>query len=127
MKGKLPIKILDIVIIILSIGLTAFSAFASYIKPRNTIQVLIEGPNQKWIFPLDAEETVKVKGPLGDTVVRIRQNEVWVESSPCDNQTCVAMGHARFKGDWVACLPNNVFFMIEGSDDIGKTTDIATW
>ena len=127
MKGKLPIKVTDVVIIILALGLTGFSAFASYIKPRNTTQVLIEGAGQKWIFPLDAEETVSVQGPLGNTVVRIHGNEVWVDSSPCDNQTCVAMGHARGKGDWVACLPNNVFFIIEGSNDTGNNTDTAAW
>jgi hypothetical protein len=127
MKIKLPIKIPDVVIIMLALGLTAFSAFASYIKPRSTAQVLIEGINQNWIFPLDAEETVKVKGPMGDTVVRIHENEVWIESSPCGNQTCVAMGHVRSKGDWVACLPNNVFFVIEGSDDSRQITDTATW
>ena len=126
MKGKLPIKIPDIVIIILAVGLTTVSAFTSYIKPKNTIQVMIEGPSQRWIFPLDTEETVSVKGPLGNTVVRIHGNEVWVDSSPCDNQTCVAMGHAKSRGDWVACLPNNVFFIVEGSNDIRNITDAAT-
>jgi len=127
MKGTLPIKISDIVIIILAIGLTAGSAFTSYIKPKNTIQVMIKGTRENWIFPLDAEETVSVQGPLGNTVIRIHENEAWVDSSPCDNQTCVAMGHARGKGDWVACLPNNVFFIIEGSNDTGNNTDTAAW
>ena len=127
MKGKLTIKIPDIVIIMLAIGLTAFSAFISYIKPANTIQVTIEGPGQRWIFPLDAEETVNVKGPLGNTVVRIHENEVWVDSSPCINQTCVAMGHARLNGDWAACLPNKVFLIIERSDDAKNITDAAAW
>lgn len=127
MKAKLPIKIPDIVVILLSLGLTAASVFGAYVKPKNTTQVLIEGQSQRWIFPIDAEETVTVKGPLGDTVVRIHENEVWVESSPCDNQTCVAMGHVHARGSWVACLPNNVFFMIEGSDDIRKPTDITAW
>ena len=90
MKGKLPIKIPDIVIILLALGLTGFSAFASYLSPRITTQVLIQGRDQLWLFPLDAEETVVVRGPLGDTVIRIHANQAWVESSPCDNQTCVA-------------------------------------
>ena len=127
MKGKLPIKIPDVVIILLASGLTVFSGFAAYVKPANTIQVLIEGPNQRWVYPLDAEETVSVKGVLGDTVIRIHDNEAWVESSPCDNQTCVAMGHVNFRGAWVACLPNNVFFMIEGSNDLRNNLDGAAW
>jgi hypothetical protein len=123
---KLPVKVLDLVIIVLALALTGFSAFTVYVKPRNTIQVLVQGQGNKWIFPLDAEETVAVAGPLGKTVVRIHGNQAWVESSPCDNQTCVASGHANQQGDWVACLPNNVFLMLEGSDTIGKI-DRGAW
>ena len=119
------VKIPDLVIIILSLGLTVSSAVAAYINPQNASQVLIEGVNQKWIFPLDSQETVRVKGPLGETVVRIHEKEVWVASSPCSNQTCVAMGHVN-RG-WVACLPNNVFFRIAESDDSGNKPDIVAW
>ena len=121
------LKIADIVIILLAIALTGFSAFVVYAQPRDTIRVVIQGSNQKWIFPLDAEETVRVRGPLGNTVVRIHGNEAWVESSPCANQTCVAMGHANSRGGWVACLPNNVFFLIEGTNENGTHPDITAW
>jgi hypothetical protein len=127
LRGKNLLKISDILIIILAFGLTMFSVFASYIKPKSAIQVQIEGSGQRWIFPLNAEETVNVNGPLGNTVIKIHENQVWVEFSPCNNQTCVAMGHVRSNGDWVACLPNNVFLIIKGSDDIRKTIDAATW
>jgi hypothetical protein len=127
MKGKPPVKIPDIVIILIAIGITGLSIFAAYVKPKNTVRVLIRGPSEQWIFPLDADETVSVKGPLGKTVVRIRENEVWVESSPCDNQTCVATGHVRLLGRWAACLPNNVFFIIEGSDDPENAVDGTAW
>ena len=91
------------------------------------IQVLIQGSDQRWIFPLDAEETIYVKGSLGITVVRIHNNETWVESSPCKNQLCVGMGHAGSKLGWVACLPNNVFLIIEGKDDTKSLVDTAAW
>jgi len=117
MKWKLPVKIPDIVIILLAIGLTGFSAFTVYAKPHSTTQVYIEGQNQQWVFPLDAEETINVKGPLGITVVRIHENEAWVESSPCENKICVAAGHLHRNGEFAACLPNNVLVMIEGNDD----------
>ena len=93
--------------------------------------VVIQGPNdRKWIYPLSAEETVRVAGVLGgDTVVRISGGEVWAESSPCDNQTCVAMGriNAVSMFPWVACLPNNVFFKVEGTDDVDIHVDGAAW
>jgi hypothetical protein len=89
--------------------------------------VRIEGSGQQWIFPLDAEETVNVNGPLGNTVIQIHGNQAWVDSSPCKNQFCITMGHAKSNGDWAACLPNNVFFIIKGNNDIQKNTDAATW
>lgn len=125
-KGKIPVRPWDIVIILVALGLTGFTAFSVYMKPRNTIQVLIEGQNQKWIFPLEAEETITVSGPLGNTVVRIHENQAWVESSPCDNQICVAAGHLHGRGEFAACLPNNVLLMIEGYDDLRKL-DGAAW
>ena len=129
MEKKTPVKIFDIVIILLAVGLTVFSTIAVYITPAKTVQISIEGPNQqKWIYPLDAEETVRVKGILGeDTVIRIHNNEAWVESSPCGNQTCVGMGRVNSRGSWVACLPNNVYFVIEGSNDDGDQLDATVW
>ena len=116
-KGRLPVKIPDIVIILLALGLTGFSAFSVYIKPQSATRVLIEGQARQWVFPMDAEETLTVRGPLGNTVVRIHGNEAWVESSPCENQVCVAAGRLHRNFDFAACLPNNVLVMIEGHDD----------
>jgi len=120
MKEKLPVKIPDIVIILLALGLTMFSWFTVYAKRSGLTQVLIQGPGHSWVFPLDTEETVRVRGVLGgDTVVRISGGKVWAESSPCSNQLCVNTGHisADSRWAWAACLPNNVLFLIEGSND----------
>jgi len=114
---KLPVKIPDVFIILLSAGLTAFSAYAIYVKPQGEARVLIQGQDKEWTFQLDADETVVVSGPLGDTVVKIHGNRAWVESSPCENQTCVASGFVVRQGQWAACLPNNVLLMIHGTGD----------
>jgi len=121
------VKIPDVAVILLSLGLTVFSGFMAYVTPSHTAQVTIRGSAQSWIFPLGASETVSVKGPLGDTVVRLHGGEVWVESSPCGNKTCVAMGHVRRVGGVVTCLPNKVFFIIEGSDESENSPDAVAW
>ena len=117
MKERPPVKILDMAIILLALCLTGFSTYRAYIKPQNSSQIMIRGTDRQWIYPLDAEETVIVAGPLGETVIRIQGKEAWVESSPCANQTCVGAGHIKRQGVWTACLPNNVFLMIEGTDE----------
>jgi hypothetical protein len=127
MNKRFPVKALDIVMIFLALGLTGFSAFAVYVKPENTTQVLINGSGREWLFPLDANETVVVPGPLGNTIVRIQDNRAWVESSPCTNQVCVAAGHVHGQGEWVACLPNNVFLMVEGKEARRHVPDSTTW
>ncbi|GHU78205.1 hypothetical protein FACS189462_2260 [Spirochaetia bacterium] len=121
------LKPLDFVVIGLSLALTAFSAFVIYGRPEAAGQVTIQGSGGVWVFPLDAEETLTVPGPLGDTVVEIRDHRARVLSSPCDNQTCVAAGHIDTNGEWAACLPNKVFVVIEGAYDDNGTVDTAAW
>ena len=126
MKVIQPVKFLDLAIIAFALVLTGFSAHSVYFKPRNAARVLIESQSRKWVFPLDARETIAVPGPLGDTIVRIDGNRAWVKSSPCDNQICVLAGFLRRYGEFAACLPNAVLVMIEGYDDIEKP-DGVTW
>ena len=123
-KEKLPTKPFDFVIISLAFLLTGFSAYSVYIVPRDTTQVLIQGAKHNWVFPLDAEETIPVSGPLGNTIVRIHDNQTWVESSPCDNQVCVAAGRLTRTWHFAACLPNNVLLMIEGTSSDGLDSRI---
>ena len=126
MKARLSVKPLDLLIIAFALVLAGFSAYTVYFKPRNAARVLIENHVHRWVFPLDAEETVVVPGPLGNTIVRISGKKAWVESSPCDNQICVTAGYLQRRGEFAACLPNIVLVMIEGYDDI-KKPDGITW
>lgn len=111
------IKIIDILIILIAVGLTVLTAYSAYIKPSGKSQILIQGQNSEWIYNLESEETVKVNGPIGHTIVRISDGVAWVESSPCSNQNCVAMGIVRRNGQWTACLPNEVLVIVQGSGE----------
>lgn len=98
----------------MALGLTALSGALVYGNTGTAAQVLIRGAGGRWIFPQNAVETVTVPGPLGDTVVELREREVRVLSSPCLNQTCVTAGKIRAPGQWLVCLPNRVFVSVEG-------------
>jgi hypothetical protein len=126
---KILIKPWDFVAVSLSAVLIVFSAFAVYAAKRDSRQVIVQGTEGVWVFPLSSSETISVKGPLGDTVIEIRDGRARFLSSPCVNQTCVAAGHIHRQGQWTACLPNKVFLYIEGIEGTNDETppDSTTW
>ncbi|MDR1867237.1 MAG: NusG domain II-containing protein [Treponema sp.] len=118
-------RIVDIIALTVSITAAVGSALIVYTVPHTTVQAVIKGSDRTWIFPVDAEETVHIPGPLGDTIITIEQGNVRVLSSPCTNQLCVSAGAINRHGEWVACLPNYVFVSIEGKD--AAYVDSTTW
>jgi len=121
---KVKVGIFDIIIILAVAGLTFFAAYIAYMRPQGKSLVMIRGDGGEWVYPVNAEETIVVKGPIGDTIVRIHGNSAWIESSPCDNHTCTAVGSVSKQGEWAACLPNNVLLIVHGIDD---DVDGFTW
>jgi hypothetical protein len=108
------IKALDAVIALLAAGAVALAAFSAYGPGRGAAEAVIKGRDGEWIFPLGTDRIVPVEGPLGTTHVEIAGKDVRVEDSPCPNQTCVAAGAISKSGQWIACLPNEVFVRIDG-------------
>ena len=123
----MKIKIIDILLIFIVAGLTLYSAYGVYMKEQGNSFVLIRALGSDWIFPVDAEETIIVEGVLGETVIQIGGKRAWVESSPCDNKTCVTAGFVSRQGQWAACLPNNVLLMIQGEADGDSDVDAIVW
>ena len=124
-REKIFLRFWDLVILTLALFLVGFSAFRVYAVGRDARRVLVQSRDGQWIFPLDAEEKLDVSGPLGITVVRIQNHRAWVESSPCVNQLCVAQGHIQRGGVWLACLPNNIFIILESMHE--DYIDAITW
>ena len=112
--ARARIKTLDYLIfggVLLLIGLIAVR---TYLHGASVPEISIDAAGTQWIYPLDAQTTVQVSGPLGDTVVSIRDGSVRVLSSPCPEQICVKSGRISRPGQWIACLPNRVFISIRG-------------
>ena len=68
-------------------------------------------------YPLndDAEyDIVGVDGGINHLI--IRDGEAWVERASCPDGLCVNMGHIRYEGSSVICLPNKVVIEIVGDD-----------
>jgi hypothetical protein len=108
------LKPLDVIIIALALGLVALISFRAYVGGSGRPRVEVTGSGGAWTFALDARQTLSVPGPLGDTVVELKDGQVRVLSSPCPEKICVKAGSISRPGQWIACLPNRVFIAIQG-------------
>lgn len=124
-QGRL-FKPLDAAVFVAALVITVFSAQAIYRDSGGEPEVRIKGRSGEWIFRLSVDRNFPVQGPLGQTLVQIRNGSVRIEYSPCRNQTCVEAGSIDRTGQWVACLPNQVFVKVEGGKR-SEGLDAATW
>lgn len=98
------------------------------------VSLLVLGPSRggramvriRWrdgeaVYPLDEDRTVEVPGPLGVSVIEIRDRIARFVSSPCPNGLCQA-GSAGEKGGTLVCMPNLVSVRVEGG---GEVDDVA--
>jgi len=113
--SRVRIKALDYVIFLFALVIIGLISAQTYIGGRGTPEITITGAEGQWIYPLDSEATVHVRGPLGDTVVAIREGTAEVLSSPCPEKICVKTGKISKPGQWIACLPNRVFVAVQGT------------
>jgi hypothetical protein len=124
------LKSFDYVCLVLALALVLLAFIPVYGGAGDQYTINLKAEGGTWVFPRDAEETVRVPGPLGDTVVEIRDGRARVLSSPCQNQTCVAAGYIHAHGQWTACLPNRVLVSVEGREKRsgeGAEVDAAAW
>ncbi len=80
-------------------------------------EVYVDADEERFIYPLSEDREIDVEGPLGKTHIVIKNERVHVDASPCRDKICIAMGHAQFTGDWIACLPNRVFVRVRGDEE----------
>jgi hypothetical protein len=70
-----------------------------------------------FVAPLDKNRRAELEGPLGITVLEIKDGSARIISSPCTQKICIRMGEARRSGDLLACIPNHLVINIEGDKD----------
>jgi hypothetical protein len=128
--SRVRIRALDIAIFLFALLIIGLISLQTYARGRGTPEIMISGAGQgagqgaapgaggdaeqQWIYPLDAETTVRVPGPLGETLVEIADGAVRIISSPCPEKICIKTGRISKPGQWIACLPNRVFISIRG-------------
>jgi hypothetical protein len=117
MKIRLFFKPFDLIPLVLALLVTvSFSVYAYGYRSEGG-DLVIETADEQWIYPLDDDRTVEIEGPIGVTVIKIDEGTAWVVSSPCRDKICTASAPILNTGQWIACMPNQVFLRIESTDN----------
>jgi len=117
------LRILDYVIILLSLAVVTASVFWSTSSGEGELIAEIEASGGVYIMPLSRDGSLVLKGPVGDTRVDVADGEVFISDSDCRDKICVAMGPVSTPSSWVACLPNRVFVRVVAGNS-GKGTEV---
>lgn len=104
----------DAAVIAVIVVFIVFISFQVYANRGEASQVRIDAQGEQWIYSLEADQRVMIPGPLGDTEVVIKDGQVHIPDSPCRNKICVTSGLIHRVGQWLICLPNDVFIRVEG-------------
>ncbi len=77
--------------------------------------------------PLNQPRTVSIEGPLGETVLAIKNGQACILASPCPHKVCMGMGEVARSGELLACVPNRLLVRIEGQDqERGRDYDLIS-
>ncbi|MCK4352788.1 NusG domain II-containing protein [candidate division WOR-3 bacterium] len=74
-------------------------------------------------LPLNEPKKVKVKGPLGYSIIEIDGGKVRMLHSPCPLKICMHQGFIKNPNETIICVPNKVMIRMTGK----KEVDGITW
>ncbi len=113
----MKLKLFDYFFIILTLAVIVVVSVSAYSGGGTAESVIIEASGETYVYMLDTDQTIEVQGPLGSTIVRIVDSEVFVEDSPCRDKLCILAAPLYKAGEWNACMPNKVFIRIPDSKE----------
>lgn len=100
------------IVLFLSMSGVAFGAG----QASGNIYVDITTPDNHWVYPIDEDYTFTISQPTGYCTVQIADGYVRVIDSDSPLKICMLMGAKSSPGEWIACLPQNLFITVIGSE-----------
>ncbi len=110
MKINRYLTFADLIVIALVVCLAGvlFFILPGWVVSGGTEVEIVSGGRVIGRYPLSKDRLIEVSGPLGTTVVEVKEGHARVRSSPCPHKTCVRMGELGKEGGVLACVPNEV-------------------
>ncbi|MGB9681867.1 MAG: NusG domain II-containing protein [bacterium] len=88
-----------------------FNSFKSILGTTVIIQV---SGKETIRLPLNRDKTIKVQGPLGESIIEIKNRKVRMLFSPCPDKLCMKQGWIDKTSQSIICVPNRIIIKIEG-------------
>lgn len=110
-------KLLDWAALITAVSLSIGATLYARVQYGDSTTVAIQAEGRSLLYSLDEDRTIELAGPLGKTIVVIENRRVRVTEDPGPLQICVQDGWIERGGEWLICLPNQVFIRLEGARD----------
>ncbi|HOK17786.1 MAG TPA: NusG domain II-containing protein [Caldisericia bacterium] len=107
----------DKILLLSLIPFFIFSIFYFNINSDKKYLTIINREGEK-NYSLLENKIVNVKGDLGDLKVEINNGKARVIESNCKEKLCIKRGWISIIGEYSACLPNDVFIIINGRSEI---------
>ena len=104
-------RIPDIIVFLAYAGAIALSAIAASSSAGSILEVNTDG--KEYAYSLSDDGIHSFTGPLGETVIEIKDGKARVISSPCPNGICMKSGWSST----LCCLPNRVIAVSSSEGD----------
>ena len=121
----MKLKILDFTAVFFSVCVIIAFSILVYGDKNGEPEVFIQSREGTFIYPLKEDRIINVSGPIGTTVISIKDGGVRVVSSPCTDKICINAGILDKKGSWTACLPNKVLVRVRSKSE--KAVDAVSF
>ncbi len=106
----------DAVIALAGVALIAALSMNIYSGGAARVVRVTQGSHDPVDYPAREHRKFSVSGPLGETVIEIRDGRARVLQSPCLRKLCIRAGWLEDAGDVTVCVPNRVSVALLGSD-----------
>lgn len=112
---------------ILIIGIVAISltglAWANRLEPshkpcRAVIRVQGEVVETVDLTSQSDRKKIRVRGPLGVSLLEVEKGKIRMVSSPCPDKICIRQGWADQPGETIVCVPNGISVSVEGDGGV---------
>lgn len=107
-----------LIVFLLTVSTSGIVFMDRFFETGDSVRIEVNG-KLYGIYTLSDNRIITVEGPLGSTVIEIKDREVRVVSSSCFNKLCIHQGSVK-RGS-IICLPNRVVIIVGDSGLDGIT------